>query len=233
MRLIKYFFNNFKYFTCLPRLVGGGVPAAQLARGHRDGLEAGLVAVGGVLADQRQQNLQVLGDVVLHQEGLGVRHAVLLQLHDVVRTIVRRADLQILRAHLGLHLRAEVGEQHVAREVGLELGLGVALGHGELEAAGGAHQHVAISDWLAVNHCEDVPTRNENMLLLYLLASEEQWLQDCLIHHLVLLRNLHIVACNFLGENRLTPEGFVLVHRLVGFRFFGRLRTAPSEKAHS
>ena len=125
----------------MSRLVGGGVPAAQLARGDRDGLEAGLVAVGGVLADQRQQHLQVLGDVVLHQEGLSIRHAVLLQLHDVVRTIVRRADLQILRAHLGLHLRAEMGEQHVAREVGLELGLRVALGHGELEAAGGAHQH--------------------------------------------------------------------------------------------
>ena len=111
---------------------------------------------------------------------------------------------------------------------GLQLG---EVLHG-LDLAGRAYEHVAISDWLAVHHGEYVATGNEDMLLRDLLASEEQRLQDGLVHHGILLRHLYIVACNLLRKSGFTPESLVFVHRLVRRGGFRRLRAAPSEKAH-
>ena len=54
---------------------------------------------------------------------------------NVVGTVVSRANLQIITAHLSLHFGSKVVEENVAAEVGLELSLGVGLWHGELDSA--------------------------------------------------------------------------------------------------
>ena len=69
---------------------------------------------------------------MFHKEGFCVRNSVLLQLDNVVRTVVCRTDLQVVTAHLRLHLGPEMIEENVTAEVGLKLSLRVGLWRREL-----------------------------------------------------------------------------------------------------
>ena len=83
----------------LGRLGGSGVGFDD-----RDGLEAGLGGVEGVVLEQRDEEVEVLLHVVLDQERLGVRYTVLPELHDVVLALLVGADLEVVAAHLRLDL---------------------------------------------------------------------------------------------------------------------------------
>ena len=86
-------------------------------------------------------------NVVFYQERLGVRNVVLPQLNNVVGTVVSWTDLQVIAAHLSLHLGSEMVEENVAAEVRFELSLGVGLGHGELDPAGWANVNSHHAVW--------------------------------------------------------------------------------------
>ena len=57
---------------------------------------------------------------------------------------------------------------------------------------------MAVRNWFAIHHRKDVSTCDKDMLLLYLLTSEEERLEDCLIHHRLLLSYFDIRACDLL-----------------------------------
>ena len=57
---------------------------------------------------------------------------------------------------------------------------------------------MAVRDWFAIHHRKDVSTGDKDVLLLYLLSSEKERLEDCLIHHRLLLSYFDIRPCDLL-----------------------------------
>ena len=84
------------------------------------------------------------------QERLCVRNPVLFELDNVVRTVIRGANLKVVTTHLSLDFRPEMGEEDVTGKVCLELRLWTCLRVWELEATGGTHidlPHLTSGHW--------------------------------------------------------------------------------------